>query len=418
MKTTLLCVLIAALGAACLQRADRAPPASDTSAVPNSTATPAAPAPAAAPTLPPSPGATKLTVVEGFLTPESVLHDPVQDIYFVSNINGSPTAKDNNGFISRVRPDGAVENLKFIEGGHGGVTLNAPKGLAIRGDTLWVADIDVVRAFDAKTGAPRDSVSMASLGAVFLNDIAIAQTGALYITDTGIRFDDVGNVLHPGPDRIFRVGTDRQVTVAVRGDTLGRPNGITLDSVGKRFIVVQFGGRSILAWKPGDKAPSVIAKGPGGFDGVEIAGSRVLVSSWSDSTVSSYETGQEVKVIAGVPSPADIGYDGKRHRVLIPVFSGNRVEIWQLPRDNCGLRICNCGFGVLSIRIQQSEIRDLEYGRTAYFTRPQPLQRLVRPLERVRLDLGAHGDPRRERQKLLAVLACEVRHRTDHPLSP
>ncbi|PYP81996.1 MAG: hypothetical protein DMD25_00425, partial [Gemmatimonadetes bacterium] len=132
---------------------------------------------------------------------------------FVSNINGSPTAKDNNGFISRVRPDGAVENLKFIEGGHGGVTLNAPKGLAIRGDTLWVADIDVVRAFDAKTGAPRDSVSMASLGAVFLNDIAIAQTGALYITDTGIRFDDVGNVLHPGPDRIFRVGTDRQVTV-------------------------------------------------------------------------------------------------------------------------------------------------------------------------------------------------------------
>ena len=333
MKTTLLCLLIAALGAACLQRADRAPPASDTSAVRETTATPtpATPAPAAAPAAAPAPGATKLAVVEGFLTPESVLHDPVQDIYFVSNINGSPTVKDNNGFISRVRPDGAVENLKFIEGGHNGVTLNAPKGLALRGDTLWVADIDAIRAFDAKTGAARDSVSMASLGAVFLNDIAIAQTGALYITDTGIRFDDVGNVLHPGPDRIFRVGTDRQVTVAVRGDTLGRPNGITLDSVGKRFIVVQFGGRLILAWKPGDKAPSVIAKGPGGFDGVEIAGSRLLVSSWSDSTVSSYETGQEVKVITGVPSPADIGYDGKRKRVLIPVFTGNRLEIWQLP---------------------------------------------------------------------------------------
>ena len=332
MKTTLLCLLIAALDAACL-RVDRTPPASDTSAVRETTATPtpAAPAPAAAPAAAPAPGATKLAVVEGFLTPESVLHDPVQDIYFVSNINGGPTTKDNNGFISRVRPDGAVENLKFIEGGHGGVTLNAPKGLAIRGDTLWVADIDVVRSFDAKTGAPRDSVSLAGLGAVFLNDIAIAQTGALYVTDTGIRFDDVGNVLHPGPDRIFRIGSDRQVTVAVRGDTLGRPNGITLDSVGKRFIVVQFGGRSVLAWKPGDKAPSVIAKGPGGFDGVEIAGSRMLVSSWTDSTVSSYETGQEVKVITGVPSPADIGYDGKRNRVLIPVFTGNRVEIWQLP---------------------------------------------------------------------------------------
>src|SRR5438046_8413231 len=304
MKTTLLCVLIAALGAACLQRADRAPPAADAAAVPESAATPAAPAPAAAPTLPPRPGATKVGVVEGFLTPESVLYDPAQDIYFVSNINGGPTAKDNNGFISRVRPDGAVENLKFIEGGHSGVTLNAPKGLAIRGDTLWVADVDVVRAFDAKTGVPRDSVSLAGLGAVFLNDIAIAQTGALYITDTGIRFDDVGNALHPGPDRIFRVGSDRQVTVAVRGDTLGRPNGITLDSVGKRFIVVQCGRRSGLAWTAGDKRPSGRAKGPGGFDGVEIAGGRMLVSSWSDSTVSSYETGQEVKVITGVPSPA------------------------------------------------------------------------------------------------------------------
>jgi hypothetical protein len=92
-----------------------------------------------------------------------------------------------------------------------------------------------------------------------------------------------------------------------------------------------FGGRSVLAWKPGDKAPSVIAKGPGGFDGVEIVGGGILVSSWNDSTVSSYETGQEVKLITGVPSPADIGYDAKRNRVVIPILTGNRVEIWQLP---------------------------------------------------------------------------------------
>ena len=108
-------------------------------------------------------------------------------------------------------------------------------------------------------------------------------------------------------------------------------NGIVLDPVGKRFIIVEFGGKSVLAWKPGDKAPAVIAKGPGGFDGVVIAGGKILVSSWSDSTVASYETGQEVKIITGVPSPADIGYDAKRNRVLIPVFTGNRVEVYQLP---------------------------------------------------------------------------------------
>jgi sugar lactone lactonase YvrE len=327
MRVTILCSALAVLAAAC-QPADRRGSRDRGSSVAQAPETTPAPAPTPPPT---APAATKVMVVEGFLTPESVLHDSTQDIYFVSNINGAPTAKDNNGFISRVRADGAVENLKFIEGGKGGVVLNAPKGLALQGDTLWVADIDVVRAFNAKTGAFLNSVSLASLAAVFLNDIAVATTGALYITDTGIRFDDVGNILHPGPDRVFRIGPDRQVTVAVRGDSLGRPNGIALDPAGKRFVIVMFGGKSILTWKPGDKVPTVIAKGAGGFDGVVVAGGKIFVSSWADSTVATYETGQEVKVVSGVPSPADIGYDAKRRRLLIPIFSGTRVEIWQLP---------------------------------------------------------------------------------------
>src|SRR6266702_2625454 len=325
MRATVLCTTLV-VAAACVPVDKKAPVsnATDTAAATGDSAviTPVVPPP-------PAPGATKVTTVAGFSTPESVLHDSTQDIYFVSNINGSPTAKDNNGFISRLRPDGAIENLKFIEGGRAGVTLNAPKGLAVLGDTLWVADIDMVRAFNARTGAVIDSVKLDS--AVFLNDVAIAPTGAIYITDTGIRFDDEGNVLHPGPDRVFRIGPDRKVTVAARGDSLGWPNGITVDPVGKRFIIVSFGPtKTVLAWKPGDKAPKVIARGAGGFDGVVIAGTRILVSSWTDSTVSAYESGQEVKVITGVPSPADIGYDAKRNRVLIPIFTGNRIEIWQL----------------------------------------------------------------------------------------
>jgi len=325
MRATVLCTTLV-VAAACVP-VDKKPPVSNATDTAAATGDSAVITPAVPP--PPAPGATKVTTVAGFSTPESVLHDSTQDIYFVSNINGSPTAKDNNGFISRLRPDGAIENLKFIEGGRAGVTLNAPKGLAVLGDTLWVADIDMVRAFNARTGALVDSVKLDS--AVFLNDVAIAPTGAIYITDTGIRFDDVGNVLHPGPDRVFRIGPDRKVTVAARGDSLGWPNRITVDPVGKRFIIVSFGAaKSVLAWKPGDKTAHAIAKGAGGFDGVEVAGSRILVSSWADSTVSAYETGQEVKVITGVPSPADIGYDAKRNRVLIPIFSGNRVEVWQL----------------------------------------------------------------------------------------
>jgi hypothetical protein len=103
-----------------------------------------------------------------------------------------------------------------------------------------------------------------------------------------------------------------------------------VDPVAKRFIIAPLGGRAIVAWKPGDKAPSVVARGAGGYDGVVIAGGKLLASSWTDSTVSSYQSGQEVKLITGVPSPGGIGYDAKRNRVLIPVVTGGRVEIWQL----------------------------------------------------------------------------------------
>jgi sugar lactone lactonase YvrE len=277
------------------------------------------------------PVATKIAQVDSLQTPESVLWDQARDVYLVSNINGNPSAKDGNGFISRLSPEGGAHTLRFIEGAKHGVTLNAPKGLALHGDTLWVTDIDAVRAFNATTGAPLFSVDLSRQGAIFLNDPAIGPDGALYITDSGMRFDQQGNSSHPGPDRIFRIAPDRTVSVAAQGDTLKAPNGITWDGTGNRFIVVPLEGMSVFEWRPGDKYPTVIAMGPGGYDGVEVARGKVLVSSWNDSTVAMYQGGTEVKLITGVEGAADIGFDGKRNRVLIPVLTGNRVEVWQLP---------------------------------------------------------------------------------------
>jgi sugar lactone lactonase YvrE len=302
-SVTLICTIL--LGGAC--RAEKK-------------ATPQAPA-----------GPSLIATVDSLQTPESVKWDSAQDVYIVTNINGNPSVKDGNGFISRVKPDGSIEALKFIASGQNGATLNAPKGTALRGDTLWVTDIDVVRAFDATSGAPLATVDLSGQGAVFLNDAAFGPDGALYITDTGVRFDTLGNMTHPGPDRIFRIANDGSVSVAAQGDTLEGPNGIFWDQAGNRFVVVAFGGPSVFAWHSGDAAPSVIATGPGGFDGVEMARGRLLVTSWTDSTVSAYETGHEVKVITGVPGPADIGYDARRNRVMVPLFTSNRVEIWQLP---------------------------------------------------------------------------------------
>lgn len=284
-----------------------------------------APAPAAA-TPPAEP--TRITTITGFSTPESVLWSAKEDVWFVSNINGSPVAKDGNGFISRVSRDGVIDSLHFIMGGRDSVTLNGPKGLALVGDTLWVADIDAVRAFNAHTGKPIASVELGKQ-ATFLNDVAVGPDGVVYITDSGLGFDAKGAAIHPGPDRIFGL-TGRTAKVLAEGDWLGRPNGITWDSVNGRFVVVPFGAQALLGWKPGVAKVDTIGTGPGSQDGVEFVGGDLLVTSWTDSTVFSVSAAGNKKIVTGANSPADIGVDQTRGLIAVPLFMENKVEIWRV----------------------------------------------------------------------------------------
>jgi sugar lactone lactonase YvrE len=277
-------------------------------------------------------GATKVKTISGFQTPESVKWDSASGYWFVSNINGQPTAKDGNGFISRVTKDGTIDSLHFITGGKKGVTLNGPKGIAIIGDTLFVADIDAIRAFNKVTGAPIHSWDVSKQGAKFLNDAAVTPNGDVYVTDTQIAFGANGSVSHTGTDRIFMISHDRKSAgIAIQSDSLGRPNGLTWDPKNNRFIVVAFGTNAVHGWAPGSKDVTTIATGPGQFDGVEIArDGRILVSSWADSSVSAINGSTMSHVATGVEAPADIGLDPARGLLAVPLFNKGAEELWQL----------------------------------------------------------------------------------------
>jgi DNA-binding beta-propeller fold protein YncE len=108
--------------------------------------------------------------VEGLSNPESVLFDPTQNVLYVSNIAGEAMAKDGKGFISRLSPDGKILTLKWTTG------LNAPKGLALVGERLFVSDIDELVAVDTKTG--KIAKRWPAAGAKFLNDVAADEAAA------------------------------------------------------------------------------------------------------------------------------------------------------------------------------------------------------------------------------------------------
>jgi len=262
-------------------------------------------------------------VRDGFVAPESVRYDPEQDVYFVGNWGpGSASATDNNGYISRMKPDGQIETLKFIAGGTNGVVLHAPRGMYIVGDTLWVADGTVLRAFNRRTGAKLANVDFSALDRGFLNDVAADATGTVYVTDTG-------------RNKLYRVQGQGGPTVVLADSALGSPNGITWDRANNRFIIVPFGGsKGIRAWVPGsttltDAGTSTGAK----YDGVEVLGSEgILVASQADTSLHVFSGASGHAIIHTIGPPADIAVDTKRNRVAVPVVALNHVEIWEITK--------------------------------------------------------------------------------------
>jgi sugar lactone lactonase YvrE len=271
-------------------------------------------------------GKTALPITDGFQTPESVLYVADQDVYFVSNINGEPLGADDNGFISKIDPEtGKVTEAKWIDGSKDTVKLDAPKGMAIADGILYVADISVVRKFDAKTGEPKGEVKIN--GATFLNDVAVATGGGVWVTDSGLdpKFASTGT------DAIYHIGADDKVKPLIKDKALAAPNGIIAGDNGSVWIV-NFGSGEIYAVDAKGKKAAGQKLPKGQNDGiVALDGGEYLVTSWEGSAIYRGKPGGEWKpVVENVKSPADIGWDSKRKRVLIPVFQGNSVILQPL----------------------------------------------------------------------------------------
>ena len=270
-------------------------------------------------------------VAGGLPGPESVRYDPEQDAYFVSCMTGFGSAKDGNGMIVRLDARDLSRRV-LAEGGKAGATLHAPKGMAIHGDTLWVADIDVLRGFHRVSGAPLASIDFAAHGAVLLNDVALAPDGTLRITDTGIIMSPKGVIIRE-PGRIYTLGPGGAVKAGAT--PLAQPNGIAWDAGREQWVVVSFDpfvGR-ISSMTPDGLAADTLHRTVARIDGVEVLpGGGILYTTWGDSTLHLLADGRDVAVVRQVPEPADIGIDTRRGRVAIPLSTLGAVQLWSLGR--------------------------------------------------------------------------------------
>lgn len=327
-RASLLLIAVTTVGCKSKPKEQPAPPPPPQPVVADAAAAMDAPAPDASDTS--DAGAFDPGELQG---PESVYYDEGRDMYIVANVSGEPTAADDNGFLVNVNPDGSNEranaNFKWIDGSADDIKLDAPKGMAISGDTLYVADISVVRRFDAKTGKQKDDVAIP--GGQFVNDITPDGAGGVFVSDTGTG----GDMKPKGGDGIYRVAKDGKLSTVIKNKDLGNPNGIWFD--GTKLWVVTFGTGEIYDVDPEGakgKGKGKAQKLPAGqLDGIVggLDGGDFAVSSWECKCVYRGKPGGEwTPIVKDVESAADLGYDSKRKRLIIPGLTTNKLTVHQL----------------------------------------------------------------------------------------
>ncbi len=267
--------------------------------------------------------ASKITIEGiGLATPESVEYYADEDVYLVTNINGSPFEKDGNGFISKISPAGEVIDLKWIDGSKPGTRLNAPKGAAISGNLLYVADLDEIHIFELPQGRQLSTVTIKNT--LFLNGITPTGKDAIYVSDSGFTPGfKVG-----GSDAVYRVAADGSYDVVIKDTVLTVPNGLYTD--GEDILIGSSRSTNIFRLKSDGRLESMAT--PSGMDGLlMLPGGDFLFSSWKDKTVYRMDQAGKVSAVATeLPSPADMGYDSKRNRALVPIFLENKLVFLSL----------------------------------------------------------------------------------------
>ncbi len=252
-------------------------------------------------------GLTKLWETDTiFRTPESVLFDSKGKRLFVSNIDGAPAEKDGKGFISIVGLDGKPISLEWIKG------LNAPKGMGIYKNKLYVADLTELVVIDIKQAVILEKIPVE--GAVFLNDIVIDNKGTVFVSDT----------------RSFNIYQYDQERVNVTMRNLKRPNGLLMNE--KDLLILDNG--SLLALNLNGQLLQLMEGMDPSTDGIErVKADEYLVSAWEG--VIYYVIANKTKEIlldtrSEKKNTADIGYDAKNRVLYVPTFFGNKLVAYKL----------------------------------------------------------------------------------------
>lgn len=239
-------------------------------------------------------------------TPESALYDADRGVIYVSNVNENPWEKDNNGYISVLKPDGTMKTAIWVDG------MSAPKGMGILNGKLYAADIDGLVEIDIAEGKivkryPAEGVSS-------LNDVDVSDDGTVYVSDSST-------------GKIFAL-KDGKFSLWLDGKDMGRINGLFAD--GDKLYV---GSGNIYQVDLNSKKVVEFQSDCGGVDGIEKDNNGNFVFSNWPGKIYYLKGGQVTKMMDTTKekiNTADIGFAKALNLLLVPTFYDNRVVAYKI----------------------------------------------------------------------------------------
>ncbi len=243
-------------------------------------------------------------------TPESVLLDHKRNILYVSNVNENPWEQDGNGFISKMDRNGKIIDLKWIEG------LNGPKGMGINGQSLFVADINLLVEIDIETGQIKSSAKLE--GSPDLNDITVADDGTVYVSGSG-------------SNSIYKLENEKLVPVFT-GNEGERFNGLFWE---KDRMLLLTSNSSIYYEIPWETMEAkVIGENMGHGDGIAPVGNGAyLATNWAGEISHVSSDGEITRLLdtRGIEeNAADIDFCMQEQILYVPTFFKNQVKAYKL----------------------------------------------------------------------------------------
>ncbi len=260
------------------------------------------------------------TLSQGMAQPESIVYDATRSVLYVSNVQGQPLLKDGKGYISTVSLEGKLLNEKWVAKG-----LNAPKGMAIVGNTLYTSDIDALVAIDINKAEVIKRYEAEN--AKFLNDVTADKAGNVYVSDT---LTDTIHCLCKG-----------QFGVWLQDAGLMNPNGLLAEE--NRLVVGSWGVMTdgFATKTPGylqavDYANKKITpigdnQPVGNLDGVESDGENgYYVSDWMAGKLFHFNAaGQAQELMQLKQGSADLAFLINKNLLLVPMMNDNQVKAFK-----------------------------------------------------------------------------------------